>query len=197
MARSILTYLLLFTFQVSFSQSSDKSLGNKVIPVSELFKITSYIKSNIETFSQDSFNLYFEKNLNLYRHSYGLDPVYYDKPVIKASLEQSDYCLKLGYLNHKQPQSIKEDAEDRCEFYGVKCLGTRENLMMGNMLHTVLIGWEDGCDFYDTLSKMILKCWKLSPGHNTALLSYGQTFAVGISRDSTNTMVACYLLIDN
>jgi uncharacterized protein YkwD len=197
MVRSILTYLLLFTFQVSFSQTSDKSLGTKVLTVDEIVKIIPFINQNIETFSQDSFNVYFEKNINLYRNSYGLNQVYYDKSAIKVGLEQSDYCLKLGYLNHKQPQSIKEDADDRCKLYGVKYLDVRENLMMGNMSNMVLIGYTENCNFYDCLSIMILKCWKLSPGHNASLLANGQTFAVGISRDSSNNIVACYVLIDN
>ena len=65
------------------------------------------------------------------------------------------------------------------------------------MINPVLILYEDGMNYYDCLSLVALKCWMLSPGHNSTLLTNGQTFAVDISYNKENTMVACFVLIDN
>jgi uncharacterized protein YkwD len=193
----LVTISFLFVSTFFIGQTKEKSLGNKVMTVDELVKIISFIEPNIKTFSVDSFNLYFEKNYNEYRVSKGVGLVSYDKSIVKVATEQSSYCLNKGYLNHKQPTLSKEDVDERCDFYGVDYVKARENLMMGNMVNSVLIGYEDGINFYDCLSRMILKCWKLSPGHNDTMLDEGQTFAVGISSNKDKTMVACLVLIDN
>jgi len=189
------SFLFISTFFVG--QSSEKTLGHKVMTVDELEKFMSFIEPNINKFSIDSFNLYFEKKYNEYRASKGVGLVSYDKSIVKVATEQSSYCLNQGYLNHKQHISSKEDVDERCDFYGVHYVEVRENLMMGNMVNSVLIGYEDGMNFYDCLSQMVLKCWKLSPGHNDTMLDEGQTFAVGISSNKDKTMVACLVLIDN
>ena len=188
---------LLFLSLFSCGQSAEKTLGNRVMTVDELEKIMLVIEPKVKTFSIDSFNLYFEKNYNEYRKSKGLEYVSYDKSIMNAATEQSYYCLKNGYLSHKQPISSKEDVDDRCDLYGIDYVAVHENLMMSHMINTVLILYEDGMNYYDCLSLVALKCWMLSPGHNDTLLTNGQTFAVGVSYNKENTMVACFVLIDN
>ncbi len=110
---TISVFLLLNLF--SYGQSVEKTLGNRVMTVDELEKIMLVIEPKVKTFSIDSFNLYFEKNYNEYRKSKGLEYVLYNKSIVKVATEQSSYCLKLGYLSHKQPTSSKEDVDDRCD----------------------------------------------------------------------------------
>jgi len=193
----LITVCFLFISTFFVGQSSEKTLGHKVMTVDELEKIMLVIEPNIKTFSIDSFNVYFEKNYNEYRKSKGLGFVSYDKSIVKVATEQSSYCLKNGYLDHKQPTSSKEDVDERCDLYGINYVGVRENLMMGHMIYPVLIVYEKGMNYYDCLSLVVLKCWILSPGHNDTLLSDCQTFAVGVSSNKDKTMVACLVLIDN
>ena len=190
-----ISFLFVSTFFVG--QSLEKTLGHKVMTVDELEKTMLVIKPNVKTFSIDSFNVYFEKNYNKYRKSKGLEFVSYDKSIVKVATEQSSYCLKNGYLDHKQPTSSKEDVDERCDLYGVNYVDVRENLMMGHMIYPVLIVYEEGMNYYDCLSLVVLKCWILSPGHNDTLLSDGQTFAVGISYNKENEMVACFVLVSS
>lgn len=197
MKSHLITPLFLFITIFSYGQSVEKTLGNRVMTVDELEKIMLVIEPKVKTFSIDSFNLYFEKNYNEYRKSKGLEYVSYDKSIVKVATEQSSHCLKNGYLSHKQPTSSKEDVDDRCNLYGIDYVAVHENLMMGHMINPVLILYEDGMNYYDCLSLVVLKCWMLSPGHNDTLLTNGQTFAVGISYNKENTMVACFVLIDN
>jgi uncharacterized protein YkwD len=193
----LITPLFLFLSLFSCGQPVEKTLGNRVMTVDELEKIMLVIEPKVKTFSIDSFNLYFEKNLNEYRVSKNQNTVSYDKSILNVSTEQSSYCLKNGYLSHKQPTSSKEDVDERCDLYDIDYVAVHENLMMGHMIYPVLILYEDGMNYYDCLSLVTLKCWMLSPGHNSTLLTNGQTFAVGISYDKENTMVACFVLIDN
>lgn len=187
-----LTLLLSLTFYSSIAQST---IGNRVMTVDEMVKLMSHIKSQVEKFSVDSFNIYFEKNLNDYRVSKDLNVVCYRKEILPVATEQSSYCLRLGFLTHKQSTSIREDVDDRCKIYCVDCFLSHENLMSGNM-SSLLIFYFEGMNFYDCLSKLVLQCWKLSPGHNSTLLTYGHDFAVGISLNSTNDMVACFVLLE-
>ncbi len=193
----LITSLFLSLNIFSYCQSTEKTLVNKVMTVDELEKTMLVIKPNVKTFSIDSFNVYFEKNYNKYRKSKGLEFVSYDKSIVKVATEQSSYCLKNGYLDHKQPTSSKEDVDERCDLYGVNYVDVRENLMMGHMIYPVLIVYEEGMNYYDCLSLVVLKCWILSPGHNDTLLSDGQTFAVGISYNKENEMVACFVLVSS
>ena len=193
----LITVCFLFISTFFVGQSSEKTLGHKVMTVDEFEKIMLVIEPNIKTFSIDSFNVYFEKNYNEYRKSKGLEFVSYDKSIVKVATEQSSYCLKNGYLDHKQPTSSKEDVDERCDLYGINYVDVRENLMMGHMIYPVLIVYEEGMNYYDCLSLVVLKCWILSPGHNDTLLSNGQTFAVSISYNKENEMVTCFVLIDN
>jgi len=188
---------LLFVSLFSFCQTSEKTLGHKVMTMDELQKIMSIIEPSVKTFSIDSFNTYFEKNYNEYRKSKGLEFVTYDKSIVKVANEQSTFCLNNGYLDHKQPTPSKEDVDDRCDFYGIDYVDVRENLMMGHMINPVLILYEDGMNYYDCLSLVVLKSWIMSPNHNDTLLSDGQTFAVSVSYNKENVMVACFVLIDN
>lgn len=197
MKSHLITPLFLFITILSYGQSAEKTLGNRVMTVDELEKIMLVIEPKVKTFSIDSLNLYFEKNYNEYRKSKGLEYVSYDKSIVNAATEQSSHCLKNGYLSHKQPTSSKEDVDDRCDLYDIDYVAVHENLMMGHMINPVLILYEDGMNYYDCLSLVVLKCWMLSPGHNDTLLTNGQTFAVGISYNKENTMVACFVLIDN
>lgn len=197
MKSHLITPLFLFITIFSYGQSVEKTLGNRVMTVDELEKIMLVIEPKVKTFSIDSFNLYFEKNYNEYRKSKGLEYVLYDKSIVKAATEQSSYCLKNGYLSHKQPTSSKEDVDERCDLYDIDYVAVHENLMMSHMINPVLILYEDGMNYYDCLSLVALKCWMLSPGHNDTLLTNGQTFAVGVSYNKENTMVACFVLIDN
>lgn len=196
MKNFLLTIILLF---INYSYYGQKSLGERTMSVEELEKNMSSIKSSLSSFSIDSLNFYFEKNLNEYRNSVGVSSVVYDKSILKVSTEQSSYCLKNGNLSHRQVSDSKKYVEDRCKFYGVECLEAYENLMMGNIVNLLILGYSDGMNFYDCLSNLILTGWKNSTvGHNSTLLEYyGQKFSLGISTDSKNDMVACFVITSN
>ena len=189
----LITISFLFVFQ---SFNAQKSLGERTMSVEELEKTISSIKSNLSTFSIDSLNFYFEKNLNEYRNSFGIGSVVYDKSILKVSNEQSSYCLKNGSLSHKQVSDSKKYVGDRCKFYGVECLEAYENLMMGNIVNLLILKYSDGMNFYDCLSNLILTGWKNSTvGHNSTLLEYyGQKFSLSVSTNSKNDMVACFVM---
>ena len=92
----LITPLFLFLTLFSYGQPVEKTLGNRVMTVDELEKIMLVIEPKVKTFSIDSFNSYFEKNLNEYRVSKNQNPLSYDKSIVKAATEQSSYCLKNG-----------------------------------------------------------------------------------------------------
>jgi len=149
----------------------------------------------VEQFSVDSFNFYFEKHLNAYRLAKKLEAVTYDRSILKVALDQSDYCMKKGCLDHRQPSDDKRWASDRCVYYAIESVMEYENLHSCDMRASVLNEYLREVNYYDALSRAVLRAWQLSPGHNRTLLSPGEQFAVGISRDEGYTMYSCFVLI--
>ena len=149
----------------------------------------------VEQFSVDSFNFYFEQHLNRYRIAKNRSAVSYDKTVLKPAMDQAEYCSSKGYLDHTQYSDNKRWASDRCDYYGVERTIEFENLQSCDMRIPVMEEYVKGVNYYDALSRVVLWCWQLSPGHNASLLSEGEQFAVGISRDEGYTMYSCFVLI--
>jgi uncharacterized protein YkwD len=197
--KTLLTFIsALVLSQWSLSQPMMVTIsdGSK-ITIDEFIESLASLNEQVERFSVDSFNLYFEKHLNAYRLAKNLEAVTYDRSVLKVALDQSEYCMKKGYLDHRQPADNKRWASDRCVYYAIESVMEYENLHSCDMRVSVLNEYLSGANYYDALSRVVLRAWQLSPGHNVALLNYGQHFAVGTSRGDDYTMYSCYLLIDN
>ena len=190
-------FLVTFTFLLMslITNCQDNHFGTKKMTLDELEIAMSVIRPNALNFSVDSFNLHFEKKLNDYRVSKNCETVKYDKTIVKVAMEQSDYCIKLGSLIHRQTILSKEWPKNRCNFHGIDCMEANENLFMGHLIFCPLSVYSDGRNYYDCLSEVIISAWKKSPGHNRTLLSYGEIFSVGISHNKENEMVACLVLV--
>ncbi len=189
--------LVTFTFLLMslITNCQNNHFGTKKMTFDELQIAMSIIKPNALNFSVDSFNLHFEKKLNDYRVSKNCETVKYDKTIVKVAMEQSDYCIKLGSLTHRQTILSKEWAKDRCKFHGIDCWNVNENLLMGHLIDSPLLVFSEGKNYYDCLAEVVISAWQTSPGHNSTLLEYGEIFAVGISHNKENKMVACLVLV--
>jgi uncharacterized protein YkwD len=195
--KTLLTFIsALVLSQWSLSQPMMVTISDgSEITIDEFIESIASLNEQVESFSVDSFNLYFEKHLNAYRLAKKLEAVTYDRSILKVVLDQSDYCMKKGCLDHRQPSDDKRWASDRCVYYAIESVMEYENLHSCDMRASVLNENLRGVNYYDALSRAVLRAWQLSPGHNRTLLSPGEQFAVGNSRGEGHTLYSCFVLI--
>ena len=122
-------------------------------------------------FSQDSVELKTIQYLNEYRSSKGLSPLVIDKGLCKAAEHQVKYELLSDSVTHFQFQDFPgfdeiSDPDERIKhFSGLDCPFGRQEITLGGK--GSLKGFNH---FNKDLAKKIIESFKLSPGHNEAMI---------------------------
>ena len=122
-------------------------------------------------FSQDSVELKTIQYLNEYRSSKGLSPLVIDKGLCKAAEHQVKYELLSDSVTHFQFQDFPgfdeiSDPDERIKhFSGLDCPFGRQEITLGGK------GSLKGFNYFNKdLAKKIIESFKLSPGHNEAMI---------------------------
>jgi hypothetical protein len=122
-------------------------------------------------FSQDSVELKTLQYLNEYRSSKGLSPLVIDKGLCKAAEHQVKYELLSDSVTHFQFQDFPgfdeiSDPDERIKhFSGLDCPFGRQEITLGGK------GSLKGFNYFNKdLAKKIMESFKLSPGHNEAMI---------------------------
>ena len=122
-------------------------------------------------FSQDSVELKTLQYLNEYRSSKGLSPLVIDKGLCKAAEHQVKYELLSDSVTHFQFQDFPgfdeiSDPDERIKhFSGLDCPFGRQEITLGGK------GSLKGFNYFNKdLAKKIIESFKLSPGHNEAMI---------------------------
>ena len=122
-------------------------------------------------FSQDSVELKTIQYLNEYRSSKGLSPLVIDKGLCKAAEHQLAYEIQVDSVTHYQYQDLPNfqeivNCEDRIKhFSGLDCPFGRQEITLGGK------GSLKGFNYFNKdLAKKIIESFKLSPGHNEAMI---------------------------
>ena len=122
-------------------------------------------------FSQDSVELKTLQYLNEYRSSKGLSQLVIDKGLCKAAEHQVKYELLSDSVTHFQFQDFPgfdeiSDPDERIKhFSGLDCPFGRQEITLGGK------GSLKGFNYFNKdLAKKIIESFKLSPGHNEAMI---------------------------
>ena len=122
-------------------------------------------------FGQDSMELKTIQYLNEYRATKGLAPVVLDKGLSKAAEHQVKYELLSDSVTHFQFQDFPgfdeiSDPDERIKhFSGLDCPFGRQEITLGGK------GSLKGFNYFNKdLAKKIIESFKLSPGHNEAMI---------------------------
>jgi uncharacterized protein YkwD len=149
----------------------DRKEGNEV-PLEEFAMYCSLEVSYTKNFDNDEFNRHFEKKLNEYRKSKGLNPVTVDLTLKDYCVDHSDWIARTGILSHNQTTKPYLGFADRARKF--KIYDRLISECAGMTLPAPSIFWfmeyDPKVNRYDYLAEAVLFGFKNSKCHNAIMI---------------------------
>ena len=195
MKTKTLTLIFLIFTNIVFSQKYRELIFTKLadntlhisrkegdeIPIEEYAKYCSLEVAFTKNFDRDEFCKHFEKKINEYRKSKGLNPVTMDTSLKSFVVDHSDWILNTGILSHNQTTKPYLGFADRSRKFKIydRLISECAGIDTPGPSIFFYMEYDPKVNRYDYLAEAVLFAFKNSEPHNRILL------------DSRNTKFYC------
>lgn len=171
---------LIFTKLADNTLHISRKEGDEVLP-EEFAMYCSLEVAFTKNFDSDEFCRHFEKKINEYRKSKGLNPVTMDTTLKPFAVDQSEWIAKTGILSHNQTTKPYLGFADRSRKFKIYDRLISECAGLGTPGPSIFwfMEYDPKVNRYDYLAESVLFGFKNSPPHNQIML------------DSRNTKFYC------
>ena len=149
----------------------DRKEGN-VIPLEEFSKYCEIEVSFTKNFDSDEFCKHFEKKLNEYRKSKGLNPVEMDTSLKSFVVDHSEWITRTGIVSHSQTTQPYLGFAGRAKKFNIYNRLISECASMSTAAPSIFffMEYDPKVNRYDYLAETMIFGFKNSPSHNTIML---------------------------
>jgi hypothetical protein len=149
----------------------DRKEGNEV-PLEEFARYCSLEVSYTKNFDNEEFNRHFEKKLNDYRKSKGLNPVTLDTTLREYTIDHSDWIARTGILSHNQTTKPYLGFADRARKFKIYDRLISECAGMTSPAPSIFwyMEYDPKVNRYDYLAETALFSFKNSKCHNAIMI---------------------------